>query len=122
MVSFLFQISKLLVVHPKGRLTAEQALEHAWFQGAQVCYLDCHRERKLCFNMYDVLIAYPVLFITIFIFLFNILICICILNLQQAKNDGFSARWKFKVAPNSFLIIKHINNWCFHVVVNTGSR
>ena len=31
------QISKLLVVHPKIRLTAEQALEHPWFQGAQVC-------------------------------------------------------------------------------------
>ena len=35
---FIFlQISKLLVVHPKKRLTAEQALEHAWFKGAQVC-------------------------------------------------------------------------------------
>lgn len=31
------QISKLLVIHPKIRLTAEQALEHPWFQGAQVC-------------------------------------------------------------------------------------
>ena len=77
-VSFLFQISKLLVVHPKGRLTAEQALEHAWFQGAQVCYLDYHRERKLCFNMYDVLIAYPVLFITIYSYFYLIYLSVSV--------------------------------------------
>lgn len=42
-------ISKLLVVQPKIRLTAEEALEHSWFKGA-----------------------------------------------QQARNERFSARWKFK--------------------------
>ena len=30
------QISQLLVVHPKRRLTAEKALEHNWFKEAQV--------------------------------------------------------------------------------------
>lgn len=32
-------ISKLLVVQPKIRLTAEEALEHSWFKGAQVCLI-----------------------------------------------------------------------------------
>ena len=30
------QIRKLLVVDPKGRITAEQALSHPWFEGLMV--------------------------------------------------------------------------------------
>ncbi|PFX32889.1 phosphorylase b kinase gamma catalytic chain, skeletal muscle/heart isoform-like isoform X2 [Stylophora pistillata] len=57
-------ISKLLVVHPKGRLSAEQALEHAWFKGA-----------------------------------------------QQAKNDGFSAKWKFKGTVIALIAVREFSKF-----------
>lgn len=57
-------ISKLLVIHPKIRLTAEQALEHPWFQGA-----------------------------------------------QQPKNEGFSARWKFKGTVIALIAIREFSKF-----------
>lgn len=57
-------ISKLLVVHPKKRLTAEQALEHAWFKGA-----------------------------------------------QQARNEGFSPRWKFKGTVIALIAVREFSKF-----------